>query len=187
MTLAASGEISIGGSTANRSINLELNRSASASSNLNETDLRTLAGKAGSGTTISLSDFYNKSWVNLSTVPGASYSFAGAGTVSINLKFLSDGTWEKSGSGTSTTTGTWGPTSGTGFWIRFTETANNGSGGTWTVPSGWNELTTTRQISGSRTSIGAHDKTFTIEVSSSSTGSPVLSTRTGVILSIERT
>jgi hypothetical protein len=59
MTLAASGEISIGGSTVNRSINLELGRSATATSSLGETSLRTLAGVASGA--ISMSNFYNKS------------------------------------------------------------------------------------------------------------------------------
>jgi hypothetical protein len=59
MTLASSGIISIGGSTSNRSINLELGRSATATSNLNETSLRDLAD-VSSGS-ISLDDFYGKS------------------------------------------------------------------------------------------------------------------------------
>jgi hypothetical protein len=59
MTLVSSGELSIGGSTTNRSINLELGRSATASSNLNETALRTLAGVASGQ--ISISNFYGKS------------------------------------------------------------------------------------------------------------------------------
>lgn len=59
MALVSSGTISIGGTTTNRSINLELGRSATATSSLNETDLRNLAG-VSSGT-ISLSNFYGKS------------------------------------------------------------------------------------------------------------------------------
>lgn len=59
MTLAASGQMSIGGSTASRSINVELGRSPTAQSNLNETSLRTLAAKASGA--IALSDFYGKS------------------------------------------------------------------------------------------------------------------------------
>ena len=59
MTLAASGIISIGGSTATRSINLELGRSATATSNMGETDLRTLAGVSSGA--ISMDDFYGKS------------------------------------------------------------------------------------------------------------------------------
>ena len=47
MTLASSGIISIGGSTSNRSINLELGRSATASSNLNETRFILPTGQSG--------------------------------------------------------------------------------------------------------------------------------------------
>lgn len=66
MPLASSGTMSIGGSTTDRSINLELGRSATATSSLNESALRTLAGKASGA--IALSDFYGKS--NLSvTLP----------------------------------------------------------------------------------------------------------------------
>lgn len=185
MTLAASGEISIGGSTATRSINLELGRAATASSNLNETSLRSLAGITGSGTTISLSNFYSKTWVNLSAVV-APNSFASSGTVTGALKFFSDGTWQASGTGYTSQSGTWVPTSGTGYWIRFTETANSGTAGTWTIPSGWNEVTTTREITASISGVGLHSKTFTIEVSSSSSGTPVLETKTGVFMSVER-
>ena len=58
MTLAASGLIGIGGSSP-RSINLELGRSATATSSLNESALRTLAAKPSGA--IAFSDFYNKS------------------------------------------------------------------------------------------------------------------------------
>ena len=59
MTLASSGIISIGGSTTDRSINLELGRSATATSNLNETSLRDLADVSSGA--ISLDDCYGKS------------------------------------------------------------------------------------------------------------------------------
>lgn len=59
MTLNASGPLSIGGSTAGQSINLELGRAAGATSNLNESALRTLAGVASGA--ISISNFYGKS------------------------------------------------------------------------------------------------------------------------------
>lgn len=77
MTLASSGTISIGGSTANRSINLELGRSATASSNLNESLLRNLA-QVSSGA-IALSNFYGKSYYyrasgNVSPTQGSSGS-----------------------------------------------------------------------------------------------------------------
>ena len=59
MTLASSGTMSIGGSTTDRSINVELGRSATATSNMGETDLRTLAGVSSGA--ISMSDFYGAS------------------------------------------------------------------------------------------------------------------------------
>ena len=59
MTLAASGEMSIGGSTSTRSINLELGRSATATSSMGESALRTLAGVSSGA--ISMSNFYGKS------------------------------------------------------------------------------------------------------------------------------
>lgn len=62
MALVTSGEISIGTNTTNRSINIELGRSATTTnSNLNEAVMRTLANKTTSNSTIALSDFYGKS------------------------------------------------------------------------------------------------------------------------------
>jgi hypothetical protein len=61
MPLVTSGEISIGGAVTNRSINLELSRAAGATSNLDESALRSLAGITTPGAQISLSDFYGKS------------------------------------------------------------------------------------------------------------------------------
>ena len=79
MTLASSGEISIGGSTANRSINLELGRSATATSSLNESALRTLAGVSSGA--ISLSSFYGKAnaSVAISDQSALDYSYSGSG------------------------------------------------------------------------------------------------------------
>jgi hypothetical protein len=59
MALENSGTMSIGGSTAGRSINLELDKSATATSGLGDADLRTLAGVASGA--ISMSDFYGAS------------------------------------------------------------------------------------------------------------------------------
>jgi hypothetical protein len=62
MALVSSGEISIGGSTSGRSINLELGKAATATSSLNDADLRSLAGISTGA--ISLSSFYGKSSVS---------------------------------------------------------------------------------------------------------------------------
>lgn len=58
MPLNPSGPISIGGSTVGQSINLELGRAATATSSLNETAFRNLAGVPSGA--ISLSNFYGK-------------------------------------------------------------------------------------------------------------------------------
>ena len=62
MTMVSTGEISIGGNATsgglNRSVNIELGRSATATSSLNESALRTLAGVPTGA--ISLSNFYGK-------------------------------------------------------------------------------------------------------------------------------
>lgn len=60
MPLAGSGEISIGGSTANRSINLELGRAQNANTSLLETAVRNLAGKP-TGAVVLPNDFWGKS------------------------------------------------------------------------------------------------------------------------------
>ena len=98
MTLASSGTLSIGGSTANRSINLELGRSATATSNLNETDLRTLAGVASG--TISISDFYGKSAsLDVQTVTIGLYTSKGGAWYGYGIAggAISDGTFNPKG------------------------------------------------------------------------------------------
>ena len=64
MTLAASGPISLAGTTAGQSIELELSGNGTTQVSLNDSALRTLSG-IGSGQ-ISFSDFYGKSSVVVS-------------------------------------------------------------------------------------------------------------------------
>ncbi len=66
MPLNSSGPISIGGTTVGQSINLELGRTATASSNLNESALRNLAVKPSGA--ISMNDFRGKFAVNVGDV-----------------------------------------------------------------------------------------------------------------------
>ena len=60
MTLAASGTLSMGGSTANRSVNLELSQAATAQISLNDANVRSLAGVPSGAITLA-TDFYGKS------------------------------------------------------------------------------------------------------------------------------
>lgn len=83
MALVTSGAISIGGTTTNRSINLEISRSATATSSLGETALRTLAGVSSGA--ISMSDFYGASsaWVITEGADGTTYGHtASVGSIS---------------------------------------------------------------------------------------------------------
>ena len=73
MALASSGTMSIGGTTTDRSINLELGRSATATSSLGETDLRTLAGVASGA--ISMDDFYGASASQAFTTVKSGHTF----------------------------------------------------------------------------------------------------------------
>lgn len=59
MALATSGIMSIGGTTANRSINLELGLAQNANSSMGSSNLRTLAGVPTGA--ISMDDFYGAS------------------------------------------------------------------------------------------------------------------------------
>lgn len=103
MPLVSSGEISIGGSTTDRSINLELGRSATASSNLNETALRNLAGVSSGA--ISLSSFYGKSNVTFTPAGGetvetrVSTGSAGAYSATKTISCSQSATWTYTRSG----------------------------------------------------------------------------------------
>jgi hypothetical protein len=73
MTLNASGPISLGGSTAGQSINLELGQSATAQVSLNDTNVRTLAGVA-SGAIVMPTNFYGKSAASVNFSDHSVYS-----------------------------------------------------------------------------------------------------------------
>ena len=60
MPLAASGTLSLAGTTSGQSIALELSKSATATITLNDTDVRALAGVTTPASTISISNFYGK-------------------------------------------------------------------------------------------------------------------------------
>jgi len=137
MTLAASGTMSIGGTTTDRSINLELGRAQNATSSMGESALRTLAGVSSGA--ISISNFYGKS--NTAT-PAFNTAdtfylsvYPATGSSSGTLTFVTDGTITTAKTGTP---GGWGtaptayitPTgSTTGITIRcnFTLIARSGS------------------------------------------------------------
>jgi hypothetical protein len=60
MALNSSGPISLGGSTTGQSTNIELGQSTSTQISLNDTLVRTMAGKTSANSAISFSDLYGK-------------------------------------------------------------------------------------------------------------------------------
>jgi hypothetical protein len=192
MTLASSGEMSIGGTTANRSINVELGLSPTANSNLNQANFRSLAGAGGSGTQINMSDFWGKSarsfpLGSLASIEG--YEYPGASAFAYYV-FNSDGTTNKfsSGFGNAQLTNWTTPTTGgigSSYWIRFTQTA--GFGGSTETGSGrgiWNQLSGNPSFGLQRGGNGAGSRTYTVQIASDSGGSNIVAT-TSVTISVE--
>lgn len=79
MTLNASGPISLGGSTAGQSINLELSQSATAQVSMNDTNVRSLAGVT-SGAIVMPTNFYGKSAVTIVLSNQSIADFTGGGS-----------------------------------------------------------------------------------------------------------
>jgi hypothetical protein len=78
MALNSSGAISLAGSTTGQSIALELGQSGSGTISLNDTNVRTLAGVTGSGTTIAMpTNFYGKSNITLAFSPNIVFETRG--------------------------------------------------------------------------------------------------------------
>lgn len=186
MALPASGN-----SISLSQVNTELGKTATATITMNDTNVRSLFGKAGSGTTISMSDGFGKSSITISLAsveglygnayPGqiayAEYGFFSDGDVIGYTSYInSSASWA-----TPRTTGL-----GANYWIRFTQTASAGT--TTLTGSGtgvWLQLNTTRYIGVSKTHNGTDYRTFTIEISTNSSGTNIVASKTGVELSAE--
>lgn len=153
----------------------------------------TAAGGSGTfpSTPISFSDFYLKgpspaTSVSLASLNGAylvGYPFIENEPYTINLDFDTNGTWTFYGFANGNTSGNWAtPTTtgiGSSYWIRFTRTFfSGGFGNSATGSTGWQQLSTARTIAVSTGGISGAQGDYTVEISSSSSGSPVLSTAT---------
>jgi hypothetical protein len=175
-------------------VNSELGRSATQTIDMNDSGVRTLFGRGGSGTQISMSDGWGRSnaTVSLSGINGLyfeSYSYWNGSNIYGQLDFSSNGYWYWYGN-SNNTSGTWISPTGSGvgnnYWIRFTRTSfSGGPYATATASTGWMQLNTTRSIVVGTPLQGANESaTYTIEISSSSGGSPVLATASGVIIAV---
>lgn len=195
--LQSSGAISIS------QINAEFGRG----NNLNAyrgTTWYTDAGGSGtfSSGAISMSEFYGKRASPAFNVAYSSgfgngyfiddaFFYAGA-TAGIGIRWNANGTMDqyRYSTGYSSLGETWGnPTTtgiGSSYWIRFTRTATGGFGAAAasTASTGWLQLNSGREIVLYQSPAYQVTATYTIEISSSSSGSPVLTTRTGITLGL---
>ena len=144
MTLNATGPISLGGSTAGQSINLELSQAATAQVSLNDTNVRSLAGVA-SGAIIMPTNFYGKSSVVISiTNQSASDFTGGARDATTGYRLTSAGAAQTLVNTTFTTQETWcTPTSEA---VNYDVLVDNvtGSGLTTGTVGSWVSLSTTQ-------------------------------------------
>ena len=119
------------GSITFNDLNKEIGQANNTSINLDNSQVRILAGKTTAGSTISMSDLQGKG-ANVTGL-GTLYVIngSGTGTSSITLQFTSAGGWSRTStsgiaSGTPTSGYWWGSANYTGigsyYWIRFTVT-----------------------------------------------------------------
>jgi hypothetical protein len=201
MTMPSSGALNMGGTSSPVSVNFELGRASpyNQTVSMNDSVVRTLAGVSGtSGSTWSMNSLYGRSNVTISLAsveanePYEGLPPAGGEPGEATLTFFSDGTWDaylgigagKSGNwATPTTAGV-----GAGYWIRFTRTAYvpNGASNSASGTTGWLQLNSgfgqgvfVTRVSGP----GATFATYTIEISTNSSGTNIVATAVNIDVS----
>jgi hypothetical protein len=173
-------------------VNTELGYSSTATISLNDAAVRTLAGVGGSGTTISMSNLQGKSNITISLASLGSFfeavdQYSGS-NIQGELDFNTNGTWNWYGN-TNYANGSWAtPNSGgigSSYWIRFTRTYfSDGLYAYATASTGWMQLSSVRSIIVGTPLPGTIVSVYTIEISSSSGGSPVLATNSGLEIDV---
>ena len=183
-------------------VNQELGRASPyhQTIDMNDSSLRTLFGKVGSGTIIKMSDGSGKSsFTVLNPITGLSATFLSSdvpvgdyGYVYVNL--YSDCTYDIQINAVSTVTGNWAtPTTvgkGSLYWVKFTRTAFVALTGdaSATANTGWLQLSSTRTVfceAGLGGGGGTADITYRIEIASDSGGSTIVSTTNGLHLRVQ--
>lgn len=202
MTMPSSGALNMGETTSPVSVNYELGKASpyKQTVSMNDSNVRALAGVSStSGSTWSMSSLYGKSNVviNLSSLQNASFSatFSSVGVYPVDdiLQLDRNGGWTQWDNNGQQLSGLWvtsgaSATVGDNYWVRFTRTATTGTSVTTTATTGWLQINVSRAVTVSKANAGTivGSATYTIEVSSSSSGSPVLSTATNVYIESSR-
>jgi hypothetical protein len=173
MTLASSGYIRMGGTDANRSVNVELGRSSTAVITFTESAVRTLTGIASGPVTLP-SSFWGKPSapvVNIDALAGTWISYYSIILpVTIDLLFANDGVLQMFSDNTEDllfnggAASTWATPTGSGvgnnFWINWTRVGTTGTNGSATASSaGRLALSTTRTIAVYKSAGGTTDYT----------------------------
>ena len=179
-------------------VNTELGRSATATIDMNDSGVRSLFGKPGSGNIISMSDGHGKSAITISLAGLAGvYGTAYPGdTAYAEYIIVSDGSIDSStsnfGIGDYTS---WAspPTTGIGssYWVRFTQTSSYGTGGFGgatqygSAKGVWHQISSNPLFGVQRTGNGMGGFIYTVQIASDSGGSNILATATNIELSAE--
>jgi hypothetical protein len=194
MTMPSSGALNMAQTTSPVSVAFELGRGLTSTITMNDSDVRSLAGVGGSGTTWGMASLYGKSATTISLAalvgvyglayPGntayAEYIFNSNGTIQTGT---SDGGIQGSGNwATPTTAGI-----GSSYWIRFTQTGSSGGPITDTgnARGVWIQITPVLSFGISVTANGAFYKQYTVQIATDSGGSNIVATKTGVEIGAE--
>ena len=192
MTMPSSGQLNMAQTTSPVSVAFELGRGLTSTISMNDSDVRALAGVGGSGTQWSMNSLYGKSartfsLASMVDVEGLAYPPA---TAYAEWVFYADGSMGYFTSGGSGSMGNWTtPTSsgiGSSYWIRLTETSSYGSFTETGSGRGiWNQINVAQYFGISRSLGGSGGAVYTIQIASDSSGSNIVATRTGMVVTVE--
>jgi hypothetical protein len=165
---------------------------------MNDSSLRTLFQKTGSGTTISMSDGWGKS----SFTPGFTglagttftvlWSTVNTYPVINSLYINTNGTWDQRDNNGVQISGTWGSPSvsgiGSNYWVKFTLNSVSGSTGSATATTGWQQLNAARNVDLLKLNGGTitYSGNYTVQIASDSGGSNIVATASNFILTSSR-
>lgn len=173
-------------------VNTELGRSTTAMIDMNDSAVRSLFGKPGSGTTISMDDGRGKSNGTISLASLTSvYGQNNAATAVAEIQIGSDGSMStfRSTYGFGSL-GNWRSPAlsgvGSSYWVRVTETGSLGlTNATGSARGVWHQISTTRYFGVSTSNTGYGSKTYTVQIATDSGGSNIIATKTGIEIAAE--